>query len=206
MSFRQDKFDPPRTESLLAVVLCGGKSTRMGRDKSQLLYHGGETFLQLALTRADKICRNVCILPGENEIGVEEVDSISDSVAESGPAAAVAGALQTANHKEFAGILVTPVDMPDLLAEHLYHLVQQWQAEPERIACGVCTSGGESRLQPLVAIYPTIFQSQLEELAKSENRSLYRWLKTQEVLRVELPTNACRNVNRPEDLGGSMLG
>lgn len=170
----------------------------MGRDKSQLLYRTEQTFLQRALARANQVCRAVCIAPGENQIDAGGTVTIADTICNAGPAAAIAGALAEALHRQLEGCLVTPIDMPDLAEEELQRLIRVWQNDPTKIACVVCTTNEEKRLQPLVAIYPTIFQKRLTDLAASEHRSLYKWLATQDIQTVELPPSACRNINRPD--------
>lgn len=47
--------------NLGAVVLCGGKSTRLGIDKSQLDF-GGRTFLEEVVSQVRQVCRSVVVV------------------------------------------------------------------------------------------------------------------------------------------------
>ncbi|MFG0261533.1 MAG: molybdenum cofactor guanylyltransferase [Novipirellula sp. JB048] len=177
---------------LLGVVLCGGKSSRMGRDKAALMHPGGQTYLAHAIERLAALCDAVVVS------GVSTVDhdrpTILDRVAHRGPASGVAAALEFASRHGFAACLVTPVDMPRLSELHLRSLQQAWHAE-DRI-----TVAESDVLEPLVGIYPIRFAASLQRLAESERRSLSRWLGSQDHRRVTLPAASCHNINTPEDL------
>jgi molybdopterin-guanine dinucleotide biosynthesis protein A len=127
------------------------------------------------------------------------VIAIPDSRVWDGPAIGVEASLRVAQRLGLAGILVTPVDMPDLDATELRKLIEAWQADPGTI---VGSFGGD-RPEPLVAIYPVALLAELAELIETPHRSLFRFLCERPAIRVELPKSAARNINRPEDLCGS---
>lgn len=126
------------------------------------------------------------------------VVAIPDSRPWDGPAIGVEASLRMAQRLGLAGILVTPVDMPDLDATELRKLIEAWEREPVTIV----GSFGADRPEPLVAIYPVTLLEELAELIETPHRSLFRFLCDRTVIRVELPMCAARNVNRPEDLLG----
>jgi molybdopterin-guanine dinucleotide biosynthesis protein A len=47
--------------SILGVVLCGGKSSRMGRDKGTMRLQNGMSFIDHAIERLKPICDEVCL-------------------------------------------------------------------------------------------------------------------------------------------------
>ncbi|WP_345686292.1 molybdenum cofactor guanylyltransferase [Novipirellula caenicola] len=179
-------------QRLLGVVLCGGQSLRMGRDKAALVHADGVSFLQHAIDRLSNLCDRV-VVSGRTSID-HSVEMIEDPVTNRGPATGIAAALQYADRHGFAACLVTPVDMPRLTVDHLSGLVDDWQSADE------ITVAESDRVQPLVGIYPVRFADPLQRLAQSEDRSLFRWLGLQDHHRVTLPTSDCHNVNTPEDL------
>jgi len=125
------------------------------------------------------------------------VIAIPDPSPYAGPADGVAQSLRLAAAIPLAGILVTPVDMPDLTTADLSLLVATWSAAgPSSI---VAATFADARPEPLVAIYPAASLAAIAAVAASERRSLYRWLCDQVCVPVLLPSAASRNVNRPED-------
>lgn len=188
------------TDRLLGVVLCGGKSSRMGQDKSTLQFPNGTTYLEHAVSRLEMVCDAVVISgpkhqqrPGSSDL--RSGDSIvPDPVAYQGPATGIAAALGFAAARSFAACLFTPVDMPDLGAEDLRKLKTAWEQSR------VLTVATAEQLQPLVAVYPISLKEELDLLAGSEDRSLIKWIASQSCTHVSLPAAACRNINTPEDL------
>jgi len=110
------------------VVLAGGQSRRMGRDKARLLLPGGETLLQraLGLFAALPALDGVELLPPRV--------SGPGGIADCGPACGPLGGLwAVSEHLRAAqvpcdGLLVVPVDMPLLQAAQLLSLCRAAQA------------------------------------------------------------------------------
>ena len=103
---------------LLGVVLAGGRSRRMGRDKA-LLAFGGGTLLQHQVRLLEPLCVRVVVsgaYPG--------FDCIADARSDAGPLAG----LLAAGTVWRGAVLVLPVDMPLMSAEALAELAQAAQA------------------------------------------------------------------------------
>lgn len=114
---------PPETRS--ALVLCGGRSARMGRDKAWLPF-GGEALLVRVTRIVSSVVPDVTWVarPGQDlpprPPGVAVVRDPLDS---QGPLAALAAALPQARGEL---VFVTGCDMPFLqprLIERLFHLI-----------------------------------------------------------------------------------
>lgn len=182
---------------LLGVVLCGGKSSRMGRSKSLLPHPDGGRFIDHAVCQLRSVCDAACVAGAANEtfdaIGCE---FLTDKVAYQGPVSGIVNALQHAAKNDFSACLVTPVDMPHLTGQPLATLKHAW-TKNDILTCGI---GQDGKLQPLVAIYPIETLPMLQQLAGSADRSLYRWITKQPHQTVLLAGDAGHNVNRPEDL------
>lgn len=197
-------------DPIVGVVLSGGRSRRMGRDKAMLPHRRtGETFLRLAVTRLGSLCDPVvvCVPPGGPPQALPELRGVAkspviwlaDPVSHQGPSVGIASALGWASRRGHPACLVTPVDMPGLSAEDLQRLVRLWRGHPDRVVCALDETA--DRVQPLVAIYPAAAHRELLALAQSEDRSLRRWLARRSPLAVPLSADALTNINRPEDLG-----
>ncbi|WP_145416142.1 molybdenum cofactor guanylyltransferase [Planctomycetes bacterium K23_9] len=184
-------------DRILGVVLCGGKSSRMGSNKSLLPHSDGGRFIDHAIDQLQAVCAEVCIAGAANEKPVDlNHVFLHDNVAFQGPITGIISALQYASDNNFAACLVTPVDMPCLTHVHLTTLKSVWTAN--RVL--TCAIDETNRLQPLIACYPIATLPLLKQLALSDDRSLYRWIATQPHQTVLIPSDAARNVNAPDDL------
>ncbi|SHF07829.1 molybdopterin-guanine dinucleotide biosynthesis protein A [Microbulbifer donghaiensis] len=101
------------------VVLAGGRSSRMGRDKAQLPLPGGERFLEHAVGLMRELPLAQVLVSGDRPGG------IADPIPGMGPLGGLHG---VARAVEADALLVMPVDMPLLRGELLALLL----AEGER--------------------------------------------------------------------------
>jgi molybdopterin-guanine dinucleotide biosynthesis protein A len=177
---------------ILGAVLCGGKSTRMGRDKASITHPLGENYLLLAINRLAAICDDV-IVSGESQVKHDRV-VVTDSVPHQGPVMGIVAALQYAKQHDFEGCFVTPVDTPNLSERDLKLLLDNWNQHHQ------LTLAQSDSLEPLIGIYTVNELDELYQLASSGDRSLARWVRNRVVQTVNLPAQACRNINTPEDL------
>jgi molybdopterin-guanine dinucleotide biosynthesis protein A len=185
---------------LLGVVLCGGRSARMGRDKAGIPHPQGGTFLEVAAGRLRVVCDEYCISASADQ-AIEllpNIGRIDDPVAHLGPIVGVSTCLEYARQHGFAGCLVTPVDMPELTTEDLGQLRDKWTESMDQVVCAIDNESG--RLEPLVAVYPVHRSESLRIAATSDDRSLFRWIERQNPTLVRLAPNSSRNVNAPQDL------
>ncbi len=196
----------PAAFDLLGVVLAGGKSSRMGIDKATLPHPSSTaaaavSYLDHAIARLRPLVRQVAVsgrpgISGRSGDGAASEIGLLDEQPELGPAMGVVTALRYAAAQQLSGVLVTPVDMPDITTEHLWQLAEAWlQAQGV-----VCASFDHQRAEPLLAVYPLAVLTELEQVLATPQRSLNRWIGARQVTRVDLPVAVARNVNRPEDL------
>lgn len=176
----------PRT---VGVVLAGGASIRMGRDKA-LLEIDGETLVAGAARRLGEVCEEVLIadagrglLPG----------SIPDGPGQ-GPAAGILGA---ACARPGARLLVLAVDLPKVPVALL--------AELARSDADLAIPRWEGGLEPLCALYGPAALAALEARVgqgRLDLRTLAETpgLRVQYLEDVERPGEVFVNWNRPGDL------
>jgi molybdopterin-guanine dinucleotide biosynthesis protein A len=188
----------------------------MGVDKANLPYstglQGGDsagagdgpiTYLDHAIDRLRPLVAQVAVsgrsFDSLRSLAIPDgVIAIPDPSRYAGPADGVAESLRLAAATSLAGILVTPVDMPDLTTAHLALLIETWSMTgPSSI---VAATFADARPEPLVAIYPATSRAAIAAVASSESRSLFRWLVGQGCVLVRLPFAGSRNVNRPEEV------
>jgi molybdopterin-guanine dinucleotide biosynthesis protein A len=97
---------------LSAIVLCGGQSRRMGRDKA-LLPFGGVTLAAHVVSRIRPWVDDMVLSARPGQTGLPALPVVYDTVADGGPLPAVVGALAVVRHER---VLIVSVDTPWLVA------------------------------------------------------------------------------------------
>lgn len=132
--------------SLSAVLLAGGRSSRMGRDKAMLPVDGGPLWRrQWDLLAAAGASERLLSVRGDQAWVPAEVATVRDAVPGAGPLAGIAAGLAAMRGTH---LLVLAVDLPRMEAAWF-----------ERLAAG-CSPGigaagwHDGFFEPLAAIYP----------------------------------------------------
>ena len=149
-----------------AVILCGGKSRRMGTDKAMLAAEGTPNAVRLlrALFGEGSPCMDVWLSIGSGEsYPAIHAKKVSDRFPECGPMGGLEAAL-TICREEY--LFVTPVDTPFADAQMARELMTYMEDE-SRQRDAVLVIDGEGRLQTLLGIYhkrvlPTLTQRLLD--------------------------------------------
>jgi molybdopterin-guanine dinucleotide biosynthesis protein A len=149
-----------------AFILCGGKSSRMGFDKSLLRFDDGRYVLKTMADKLGEIFSKVglCANVGDKfrGFGLTVVEDIyRDGI---GPAAAIHAAL-TAACSQY--VFVVAVDMPFLNLEHIRHMMSLVTGDVQAV---VPINGG--LLEPLYAFYSKDALLAFEEQIKAGNFAL----------------------------------
>lgn len=106
------------------LLLVGGKSTRMGQDKSQLILREGITQRERGIQLLQSICDKVFISTAQDE----GQNSIPDAYGNIGPLGAIASAQK---HNPDTPWLILACDLPLLEQEHLSTLCQNRQTDKD---------------------------------------------------------------------------
>jgi molybdopterin-guanine dinucleotide biosynthesis protein A/molybdopterin converting factor small subunit len=187
-----------RTVPASAVVLAGGKSSRMGRPKALLLFDG-EPLIAHTVRLLQKLFTDIVLVaaPGQ-ELPALPVTLVRDEVAYQGPVAGILYGLRAAREEL---CFVTSCDAPFLHTELITHLLSL------ATEYDVVAPYWEGRLQPLHAVYRRAVAPLLQEqLERGELRPifLYKKVRTREVSEEEIRRFdseglSFRNMNSPED-------
>lgn len=92
------------------VVLAGGRSNRMGRDKA-LIEVDGRTLLEHAIERLRAHTREILVIGDPAKYGMYWDHVIADDILERGPLGGITTALK---HARYVRLIVTACDMPAL--------------------------------------------------------------------------------------------
>ncbi|MFO1491766.1 MAG: NTP transferase domain-containing protein [Kiritimatiellia bacterium] len=143
---------------IYGLVLTGGRSSRMGRDKAALEY-GGRAQADRAFDLLSGFCERTFVSARADQAelpGRAGRPQIHDVIENGGPAAGILSALRT--HPD-AAWLVLACDLPFLTGDVLAALVEQ--RDPARAATAF-QSGNDGLPEPLCAIYEPAFLPVLE--------------------------------------------
>lgn len=150
-----------------AFVLAGGKSSRMGRDKSALIL-GDKTLLERAVEIARAANEQICIVGGEQ---VSDAAAwlgclrISDVFSGQGPLAGIHAALESRHARDLNFVIA--VDTPFVTQALVRFLVER--AADSKALATLPEAGG--RLHPLCGIYRQQFVARAHEaLVKRRNK------------------------------------
>ena len=129
------------------ALLCGGRSSRMGRDKALLEVHGQPLWrLQWSKLRAIFGEVVVCGRASQRaEFEAEQVRFAADTEVDLGPLSGIARALETA---QASHVLVLAVDLPRMSERYLLRL---WEAAGA--SCGAVPERAGT-FEGLCAVYP----------------------------------------------------
>ena len=143
----------PDKPSFAAALLAGGRSTRMGRDKARLDWHGTPLWRhQLAKLAALEPAALLlsCRAAGDFPEADPTVRLVPDTVPDAGPLGGIVACLE-ARTADF--LVVLGVDLPLLPVELLRGM--QAAAATQGSGVAVCREGdGRALWEPLVAVYP----------------------------------------------------
>jgi molybdopterin-guanine dinucleotide biosynthesis protein A len=134
-----------------AVILAGGKSTRMGRDKA-LIQVNGQTLLARQIELAWQAGASEIFISGRPDTDYSEFRCriLKDEFPHAGPLAGIERALGTTTRQL---LLVLAVDLPGMKANLLRTLLAACSENHGAIPC----IGGE--IEPLAAFYPKMAHS-----------------------------------------------
>jgi molybdopterin-guanine dinucleotide biosynthesis protein A len=181
-----------------ALILAGGKSTRMGADKAFAMLDGG-TLLERALELARSVTADVRIV-GSAEKFAAFGPVVEDVFRECGPLGGIHAGLRSSSAELN---LVLAVDVPFVSAELLRFLIGR--ARESAALAIVPRVGG---WQPLCAVYrrefATVAESALQE-GRYKIDVLFAAVRTEAIEERELEAagfsaEAFRNLNTPEEL------
>jgi molybdopterin converting factor subunit 1 len=193
------RFAPP---PLYGLVLAGGRSTRMGRDKAALTYGGGAPQLERAMTllSAHVARAFVSVRADQRSDPVRaRFAQITDAHENLGPIAGLLAA--QAEHPE-AAWLVLACDLPLLDEVTLARLLHA--RDPARTATAY-RSSHDGLPEPLCAIYEPRSREPLAAYVAAGKQCPRKFLLAADTLLIDEPNpRALDNVNTPKEYGSAM--
>ena len=181
------------------VLVAGGESRRMGRDKATLLFHA-KPLWQIQLELLQKLEPTEIFVSARTDPvwRPADVQFNADDLPSRGPLSGLAASLTRMRAQH---LLALAIDMPFMTEDYLKFLCNQ--IEP---GCGV-VANIEDRFEPLAAIYPREAHDDLVTALSGSDFSLQSLVgklvaagKLQPIQVSEEEKTLFRNLNEPRDL------
>jgi molybdopterin-guanine dinucleotide biosynthesis protein A len=176
------------------LILAGGKSQRMGHDKSLIAYHdvSQREYLFNMLRPFSAAVFTSCKITHTIPV---RYNPLPDHFEFDSP---LNGILTAFLHDSLAAWLTIPVDMPLIDVEIVSYLLSK--RDPAKVATCFYDSDGKDP-EPLIAIWEPHAHPQLQKFYQSGKISPRDFLKTHDTQIIEIPDrNALANINNPEEL------
>lgn len=186
---------------IAALILAGGKSSRMGRDKALIDYQGKPLLTRVCQVAAG-CCSSVYVLTSwpvrYQNIVSEQVHFLPESEPGQGPLVALADGLTQIDAE---WVLLLACDLPQLQPEILQNWLTQLTEVSQSILAVVPSQ--ESGWEPLCGFYRQAALTELKRFIQQGGRSFQTWLTQVPVQALSLEGTTMKmlfNCNTPEDL------
>lgn len=182
------------TPPLKAVILAGGKSKRMGTDKSTLNYHGQDQQIYMA-----ELCKGLgldtYISKGSTctDESIEGFSVIKDRLVDMGPFGAILSCMM---HDPNSAWLVLACDLPYVTTETVKQLVDQRNTGKYSTAYKI---EGNPFPEPLAAIYEPRSYRRLLSFLSLGYACPRKMLINTDIATIGIAGNDLNNVNTPEE-------
>jgi molybdenum cofactor guanylyltransferase len=178
---------------LSGLVLSGGKSSRMGIDKSTLDYHG-QPQLYYMVGLLSNFCDNVFVSTRKDQPVREGLNYLPDRFEIAGPMNGILSALSMYPQNAW---LIVAVDMPNVGADAMRFLIGQ--RDPTKLA--TCfLNDNENLPEPLLTIWEPAARLPLTQFVETRNISPREFLHKNDIrlLRTDDPS-ILLNINSPDE-------
>lgn len=187
--------EPPSfCQGISAILLAGGKSSRMGRDKASLPFRG-MSLLEWQAQKLGRLGVSDILLAGSRR-HLAGTRTIPDEYPGRGPLSGLHACLKQAR---YPACLTLSVDMPLVPAAVFAALVQAHREREPDIAITLLRHGG--KWEPLLGIYQRDLHPVAERILQGERTAVRRLIEAAGVQFVDWPETAelFLNCNSPAD-------
>jgi molybdopterin-guanine dinucleotide biosynthesis protein A len=186
-----------KRSDVLAAILAGGKSTRMGTEKALLPFNGRPMIQHIADTLSSRFNEVVVVGGSKDTYGFLELEVVPDVFEGCGPLGGIQAALSRARPLP---VFVLSCDTPFIPVELIEYLLSFKSAAPTSIAIS------DGVLQPLCGLYDSTALGAIEHDLQEGKYSILKTIlnidHTAVPITPDLPFFTPQifwNVNRPED-------
>ncbi|WP_274584512.1 molybdenum cofactor guanylyltransferase [Neisseria leonii] len=187
------------------LILCGGRSSRMGSPKPLLRYHG-QTLIARQVANALPNRAVWLASDGTRFADTDGADYLPDWLPEKqGALSAVLPALQLAENIGYSGVYVMSCDtllQPEQIIALLNHSPDQMILKQ-----GITALKSDAQLLPLLAHWPVAVAGSLKTWLESGNKRVQYFVQSQPHQTVDLPKNLAElcHFNTPDEFERAKL-
>lgn len=176
-----------------AIILAGGKSSRMGRDKSLLATDNIPLIEKIAFQLADHFPEIIIGANDWKKYKFLHLPVVPDLEEGKGPLMGIYSTLLKSKHEVN---FVVACDIPDLEMNYIKELIQE--AQDHQIVVPV---GSDGKLEPLFAVYRKSILPEIKSLLDAGQRKVRLLFERTDAKYLPLPSagNWYRNLNTMED-------
>jgi len=181
-------------KNITGIILSGGKSSRMGKDKGFLTFNG-KSFIQHSIDALKPVVTEIIIVSDNKKYDVFGLKRIEDAIENAGPLAGIYSGLKYSNTDYN---LVLSCDIPLINTTILQKLVDAVDDDSEIIQIE-----SQGKTMPLIALYKKQCEHTFLKLLTDGERRLQFAVNQCQVKHVILNENESefvQNINTPEQL------
>ena len=179
---------------ITAIILAGGKSSRMGSDKG-LTELNGKSFVKRIIDSVESIADSILIITENSAYDQFNYPRFNDIIPDVGPLGGIHAGL---THSETALNLVLSCDVPMLSSEVITHLIDHYAPDYE-----VIQLKSDDKTMPLVALYNRSTLSKIERWLEQDKRRVREFVASLKVKTIKIDSYLNKhlvNINTPDQL------
>ncbi len=176
-----------------AIILAGGKSSRMGQDKGLMIYNG-KPLIQYAIDILKPLTNDLIIVSNKADYQAFGYKTIDDIYLEKGPLVGIYSGLQQINND---WCFVLSCDAPNLTSDILLSLTNNINTSE------VIVAEHKTQIHPLIGLYNKSCLSKLKMEIELDQLGLIKAIKKCRYKTVDFstfPEQIFKNINSPSDL------
>jgi molybdenum cofactor guanylyltransferase len=180
-------------QNVTGIVLAGGKSSRMGTDKSLLIWKG-KTLIEHSIDKLKTLCQKVVVSSNQHQYDFTSCESWPDIVSQQAP---IIGIYSCLKRSETDINLVLSCDMPLISTELLEVLLES--SSNHEIVVPLNENG---LIEPLCGVYKKTIIPEMEKYISANNLSIIKFIDNvnHKCLPIDsFSTHLFKNINTPED-------
>lgn len=180
-------------QGISVIILAGGKSSRLGKDKRQISLKN-KSLIEYSIALARNVSDDIIISANDYLPNFEQYKVIPDIIKGAGPLQGIISSLQQIRNQK---ALVLTSDMPFLSNHLISKLIQGAQKET------ISHFALQGQFYPFPSLIPCSMLKRIIELEKIGEKSLKRIFSSLPTKEIQIPDHifkyAFLNVNRAED-------
>jgi molybdopterin-guanine dinucleotide biosynthesis protein A len=174
-----------------AIIFAGGKSSRMGEDKSQLAFAGYNSLSEYQYRRLEKLFEKVYLSAKSDKFGFN-CPIVPDNYHIHSPLAALISVFENLDTSE---VFILSVDAPFVDKDVIERIMKE-----ERKTYDIVVAESPSGLEPLCGIYKRSILPEAKKMIEKEQHRLTTLLENMKTKRVRFQTKApFLNLNHPDE-------